>query len=102
MPTSMQVIYPISDGTHFDMDYYLNTHMPIVAEHMGPHIQNTLVTKGLGSPGGNAPGFYAVASMVFENQDAFDAAMKVAGPVMADVPNFTNVRPEVLIGEVIG
>ena len=102
MATSMQVIYPISDDTNFDMDYYLNTHMPIVGQHMGPHIQSTLVTKGLGSPGGNAPGFYAVATIVFEDQNAFNAAMKVAGPVMADVPNFTNVQPDVLIGEVIG
>ena len=29
-------------------------------------------------------------------------AMSKAGPVLADLPNFTNVKPQMLIGEVIG
>lgn len=101
MTTSMQVIYPIVEDTHFDMDYYLATHMPLVGKHMGAFIQSKLVTKGLSGPGGTDPAYYAVATMVFADDAAFQGAMKVAGPVMADVPNFTNVQPQVLIGAVI-
>ncbi len=32
---------------------------------------------------------------------ALDAALGAAGPVIADIGNFTNTRPQMLIGEVI-
>jgi len=101
MSVSLQVIYPISEGTDFDFDYYLGTHMPLVAEHMGPHIDRTLVTKGLAGGPKTPPGHYAVATMVFADAAAMDAAMRASGPVMADVANFTNVQPQILVGEVI-
>lgn len=69
---------------------------------MGAHITSTLVAKGLaGAPDIAAP-YHMVASMIFADQDAMNAAMGAAGPVMADIPNFTNVKPGTLIGEVIG
>ncbi len=101
MALSLQVIYPITDGTHFDMDYYTGTHMPIVDEHMGAHIASTLVTKGIAGGPDAPPGIYAVASFTFADQDAMDAAMAASGPVMADIPKFTNTQPQVLVGEVV-
>jgi uncharacterized protein (TIGR02118 family) len=102
MPVSLQVIYPVGDGTHFDHDYYVATHLPLVGEHMGPHIDSTLVTKGLAGGPDTPAGFHAVATIVFADQDAMNAAMAKAGPVLADLPNFTNVQPAMLIGEVVG
>ena len=32
MALSLQVIYPTTDETHFDMGYYVGTHMPMVGE----------------------------------------------------------------------
>ena len=102
MSVSLQVIYPVGDNTRFDHDYYTATHLPLVGEHMGAHIESTLVTRGLAG-GPNVPAAYhAVATIVFADQDAMNAAMAKAGPVMADLPNFTNVQPEMLIGEVVG
>lgn len=101
MPVSLQVIYPVAQGTTFDFDYYTTTHMALVGQHMGPHIQSTVVTKGLaGGPNVPAP-YHAIATIVFADQAAMGAAMKASAPVMADVPNFTNIQPQVLIGEVI-
>jgi len=54
MPVSMQVVYPIGDDTHFDYDYYLSTHMGLVAEHFGPHMTSAQATKGLAG-GPNVP-----------------------------------------------
>ncbi len=31
----VSVLYPHSDGTSFDMDYYCNNHMPMVREKLG-------------------------------------------------------------------
>ena len=101
MALSLQVIYPITDDTHFDYDYYLGTHMPMVGEHMGAHIASVLVTKGLASGPDAPPEVYAVATMTFADQSALDAALGAAGPVIADIGNFTNTRPQMLIGEVI-
>lgn len=101
MSVSLQVIYPIAEGTRFDYEYYLSTHMPLVAEHMGPHIERTLVTKGVSGGPDTPPAYYAVATMVFADKAAMGAALRASGPVMKDVVNFTDVQPQVLIGDVI-
>lgn len=102
MPVSLQVIYPVTADSTFDHAYYAGAHMALVGEHMGPHIDSTLVTKGLaGGPDTPAP-FHAIATMIFADDTAMKAAMKAAGPVMADIPNFTNAEPQILIGETVG
>jgi len=42
IPTSkikVTILYPNSEGTTFDMNYYANTHMPMVAEVLGSAYQ---------------------------------------------------------------
>ena len=102
MAKSLQVMYPTTEGTKFDYDYYFGTHMNLVAEHMGQHLHSTLVTKGLAGGPDTPPGLYAVATMVFADQQQMDAAMALSGPVLADIPNFTDTKPQMLIGEVVG
>lgn len=102
MAVTLQVIYPIREGTEFDFDYYLNDHMRIVGENMGAHIESTLVTKGLAGGPDTPPGIYALATIVFADQAAMDAAMGKSAPVLADIANFTNTQPQMLIGEVMG
>lgn len=102
MALSLQVMYPITDDTHFDMDYYLGTHMPLVGEHMGAHIDKKFVVKGLAGGPDTPPGFYAVATMVFADQAAFDAAIAASPPVLADIATFTNTKPIMLVGDVVG
>ncbi|SFQ17908.1 EthD family reductase [Tranquillimonas alkanivorans] len=97
MPVSLQVIYPASAGSRFDHEYYAGTHLPMVSSHLGSHLSSVLVTKGASS----APTYHAIATMVFEDQDALDAAMEAAQPVLEDIPNFTDVKAEILLGEVI-
>lgn len=101
MAMSLQVIYPITDETHFDYEYYNSTHMGLVNEHMGPHIASALVTKGLAGGPDVPPPFYAVATLTFADKDALDSALGAAGPVLADIPKFTNSQPQMLVGEVI-
>ena len=102
MSVSLQVLYPIGDGTTFDYDYYLNTHMPLVGKCIGEHIQSTLVTKGVAGGPDTAAGYHAIATIVFADQSAMDSAMPNIGPAVEDIPNFTNAQPEMLIGEVVG
>lgn len=101
MSVSLQVLYPVGDNTQFDYDYYTTTHIPLVGEHMGAHIDSTSISKGLAGGPDVPAGFHAVATMIFTSMDNLQAALGVAGPVLADIPNFTNSEPKMLIGEVI-
>lgn len=102
MAVALQVLYPIGSDTTFDYDYYVQTHLKLVQEQMGSHIDRTVVTKGLAGGPNTPPGYHATATLVFADQSAMDSAMAASGPVMADLPNFTNVKPDLLISEVIG
>ena len=102
MTLTLHVAYPATDGTTFDHDYYATTHMQMVAEHMGAHLAGASASKGLaGGPDLPSP-FHAVATLTFTDQAAMDAAMGAAGPVLADIPNFTDTTPQMMIGAVIG
>ena len=102
MAATLQVIYPAAEGTSFDHDYYATTHMELVGKHMGDLIQSTVVTKGLTGGPRTAPGYHAVATIIFADEASLGAALKASGPLMADIPNFTDATPQVLTGEVIG
>ncbi|MDQ2091316.1 EthD family reductase [Marimonas arenosa] len=102
MTVSLQVAHPAADGTTFDYDYYLSTHMALVDEYMGPHIKSTLVTKGLAGGPDTPPPFHAIATIVFADQATMDAALAASDPVLKDIPNFTDSTPQILIGEVVG
>ena len=97
------VLYPNGDGKKFDMDYYCNQHLPMVAGLMGDTLKGTAVEKGLagGAPDTPAP-YAAVGNLYFDSIEAFETAF---GPhmetIMADVPNYTNIEPIMLISEVM-
>ncbi|UYV35885.1 EthD family reductase [Rhodobacteraceae bacterium D3-12] len=102
MPVTLQVIYPFTEGTSFDMDYYLTTHMQIVQDHMGQHIKESFVTKGISGGPNTPPPYHAIATIVFPDQEAMNAAVAGSGALLKDIPNFTDVRPKTLIGELVG
>ena len=99
--SSIQVMYPITETSNFDYDYYFSKHMKIVGETLGEHIQSTLVTRGI-TGGPDVPaGFYAIATIVFEDQSAMDLALSKLDTALGDIPNFTDTEPVMLIGEVV-
>ncbi|MFW2543138.1 EthD family reductase [Primorskyibacter sp. 2E107] len=102
MGATLQVIYPATEGSRFDMDYYTETHLPMVGTHWGPLIASTLVTRGL-SGGPDVPaGFHVIASIVFKDADALKTALETGGPLIEDIANFTDCPVQMLIGEAIG
>ncbi|MDF2235556.1 EthD family reductase [Albimonas sp. CAU 1670] len=102
MPITVQAIYPITEGATFDYDYYTSTHLPLVQKHFGPKgLSGISASKGLAGGPGVAPGYFAVATMTFPDEAAMQAALGEAGPVLADIANFTTCQPDLLIGEVI-
>ncbi len=94
---AVTILYPRTDDSTFDMDYYTATHMPMLAEAVGDDCH------GWGAASIADGKYAAMGWMSVTSQDAFNAAMAEHGAkIMGDVPNYTNVRPELLFGEVAG
>jgi uncharacterized protein (TIGR02118 family) len=92
---SVLLMYPKTDDSTFDMDYYVGTHMPMLAEALGDACQSW------GASTVKTGDWEAVGWALVSSQEAFDEAMKSAGAsIMGDVPNYTNVRPQMVIGDV--
>lgn len=98
----VNVLYPSSDGAHFDWTYYLETHVPMVGRKFGAAVKSVSIEQGLagGAPGSPAA-FVALAHFTFESVPAFQAAFGPhAAEIMADIPKFTSIQPVVQISEV--
>ena len=55
----VSVLYPNGEGKSFDMDYYCNTHVPMVGGLLGDAVKGATVEKGLG---GGAPDYEDISS----------------------------------------
>ncbi|KAF2723818.1 hypothetical protein K431DRAFT_301342 [Polychaeton citri CBS 116435] len=94
MPATILVSYP--QGVKFDMDYYLKTHMPLVADnwtHYG------LVSWRVLSYPDDAP--YKVSALLeVSSVEAWEkmSTSAQAETVFGDVPNFSDKQPVVFKG----
>lgn len=96
------VVYPNSSGSHFDIRYYCNTHIPLVQRLVGPALKGVAVEQGIAgaAPGSTAP-YLAIGQLQFDSVEAFQSAFGPhAKEIMSDVPNYTNIQPVIQISEV--
>jgi uncharacterized protein (TIGR02118 family) len=94
------VSYPNADGTTFDHDYYLNKHLPLVRSRLGAAVKRAEVDRAIGGPEGSAPAWMASGHLFFDSLDAFQNSFGPhAEEILADIPNFTNVQPHLVISE---
>jgi len=98
----VSVLYPSGVGSKFDMDYYLQRHIPMVQRRLGAPLKRVAVERGLagGAPGAPPP-YLAAAHLYFDSVEAFQGAFAPhAEPILSDVPNYTNTTPLIQISEV--
>jgi len=98
----VSVLYPGGDGSTFNMDYYLNHHVPMVRAKLGTACKSAAVEQGLGgATPGSPPAFSAMGHLYFASVEAFQAAFSPhAAAIMGDIPNYTNVQPTIQVSEV--
>lgn len=98
----VNVLYPYQTGAHFDWDYYMAKHIPLVARLLAPALKETIVEQGLGGEEADSPPTYvAMAHLAFESIPAFQAAFAPhAEEIMADIANYTSIVPLVQISEI--
>ena len=102
MSITITVLYPNTPGSQFDVDYFVNTHIPLVEEHWSTRgLTSVRLLKGTATADPATPPPYQVITVLgFESLEAFRAAAKQSGAVvMGDVAKFTDVNPIVQINE---
>ena len=98
----VSVFYPNREGSKFDMNYYCNSHMPMVREKLGSACKGAAVEQGLsGAAPGSRPAFIAMGHLYFDSLEAFQTAFAPhAQTFMADVRNYTDIEPQIQISDI--
>jgi len=99
----VSVLYPNANGATFDHDYYLNKHMALVSERLGPSLLSYSVDKGvIGDEAGTPPLYVTQCNLYFDSMASLATVMGAhGGELNADVPNFTNITPVTQVSEVL-
>jgi uncharacterized protein (TIGR02118 family) len=99
----VSVLYPQRAGAKFDMDYYCDTHMPLVQSKLRPALKGIAVDKGLaGGAPGSSPTYVAIGHLLFDSVAAFESAFGPnADAILSDIPNYTDIEPVLQISEVM-
>jgi uncharacterized protein (TIGR02118 family) len=99
----VSVMYSNTPGARFDHEYYRDVHMPLLKARMGEHCLSYTIDKGVGSFPPGAPALYIGMCHIF--CDSIDAFLAGFGPhmaeIMGDIPNYTDLQPQVQISEVV-
>jgi uncharacterized protein (TIGR02118 family) len=99
----VSVMYPYRTNAKFDMDYYCDSHMPLVQRELKPALKGLAVDKGLaGGAPGSTPTYLAVGHLLFDSVQEYEAAFARNGEaILSDIPAFTDIEPVVQISEVM-
>jgi uncharacterized protein (TIGR02118 family) len=97
------VAYPAGQGRTFNMDYYLNTHIPLFQKRMGAAMKAIRVSRGIGGSTPRSPAaFLAMVHATFDSAEVFATAFAPhAAELRGDAPNYTDIQPVVQISEVL-
>ncbi|MES2797416.1 MAG: EthD family reductase [Bacteroidota bacterium] len=93
---SLTVLYPKTADSQFNMDYYLNTHIPLAKERLSSFgLKGVDLLTGLAGGAPDSPPLYAmIGTLHFDSMESFQNAMATHGAELTgDIPNYTNVEP---------
>ncbi len=95
--------YPADEGTFFDFDYYLDTHMPMAEKLLkefgfeGYEVQRCTTTVS-----GEDPKYLCVTQLRFSSLDDLRLGMAEHGPELGeDFSNYTDIQPVATVTEVL-
>jgi uncharacterized protein (TIGR02118 family) len=97
----VSVLYPSHEGARFDAAYYRDTHAPLAQDIWNPDRIDLI--EATPAPDGSAPAFALIAHFHFASPEAFGTAMgnPRIGELQADVANFTDITPTVVMGKAL-
>lgn len=99
----LAVYYPWQADAKFDYDYYRDKHLKMLTELYGKSVGKVQVRKGLRKGDGSAPAFVTALTVEILSMEAYEAASREhVAKLIADVPNFTNIKAVAEIEEIVG
>ncbi len=100
----ISIFYPNTANARFDMDYYIETHMPASIERLsaGKGFRGVSVDRGIGGGApGTPPAYVAMCQYLFDTAEDF---MSAFGPhaefLQGDIANYTDIAPVIQISDV--
>ena len=97
------IMYANGDDKTFDMDYYTQSHMPMLAELFGKAMIKYEIDEGMAgrTPDDPLP-YLAIGYLHFNSLSDYQEAFGPnAEQILNDIPNYTNIRPTVQISKVV-
>ncbi|OHE92051.1 hypothetical protein CORC01_12632 [Colletotrichum orchidophilum] len=102
MPATFTILYPNEADAKYDIDYYVNSHMPLAAATWAAAgVKSWKVTKYAASADGKEPKYAFGGILIFDSVESIQKALTSpeTAKVLQDVPNYSNKEPVFLIGE---
>jgi len=99
----VSVMYPKTRESHFDLDYYLQKHIPFVKENLeAMGLEDIRLMRGSAALDGTTPLFELIGELVFTSVKQLQEALGKHGEkIVADIANFTNVQRVIQINETL-
>ena len=96
-------LYRNAEGKHFDFDYYVNTHLPLARKRLSEFgLQKAEVLRGIEATDGGPAPYVCIALVEFSSLEGLKRGMEAhMEELLADVPNYTNIEPEIQINEIL-
>ena len=98
----VSIYFPNKPGSHFDVDYYMNVHMPMVMKSLVSAVRAVSVEIGVsGAKVQQPPPFRAVAAFTCDSVKAFsEAFLPHATELQGDIHNYTDIEPVIQVSQV--
>ena len=100
----LSALYPNKAGARFDLKYYTESHMKLAGEKLKLFgLLRIEVDKGVSGLNADAPApFLVVGTLVFKSLEDLQKGLAAHGEeLMADIPNYTDIQPEIQISEIV-
>jgi uncharacterized protein (TIGR02118 family) len=99
----ISILYPNGEDSWFDMDYYINKHVPFFINHLigSNGFRGVSVEKGVSSESSDSNPLYIVSChFLFDSvEDFFNAFNPHDEKIQEDMINYTDIKPVIHISE---
>ncbi len=106
MPITVFSLYPnTTPSSHFNVDYYTQTHLPLVLKTWQPHgLQDVKLVSIASDIDGSPAAFRMIAIMTWESPEKLKEAFadSKTAEILGDAANYTDTSPQVCWGEIVG
>jgi len=96
------ILYPGGEGKTFDMNYYEQKHMPMVAGLLGKNLRFYEIDKGIAgrTPSDKVPFVTVGYFYVYDVAEYNKAIAQNIDAILADIKKYTNIQPTIQISEI--